>query len=306
MQEALYLKESTLRRSFNLRETFRGVFTRKHRTTEQSQLITLVKSETRELKANELNKSIIYAKRIQEGMMLKEKHLLRLFPESFILFEPKDIVSGDFYWFTRIGNKVVIAAADCTGHGIPGAFMSVLGISLLNQIVIEEGQTDTSLILQRLNHKLKKAFAYSNELIDGSNYNDGMDVSLCTIDTENRIIQFSGAFRSAYLLRQDELTELEGCKYPIGGAEFESERTYQSRLISYIHGDKLYLFSDGFADQFGGKDNRKLMIRTFREMLIRTGKNSMTTQFHELKRRFNEWKNNEEQTDDVMVIGLKL
>src|SRR4051812_39516824 len=126
-----------------------------HTGTIPQRNITL-KSQVKD-RSEDLNDSIIYAKRIQEGMMLKEKHLFRLFPKSFILFKPKDIVSGDFYWFSRIDQKIVLAVADCTGHGIPGAFMSVLGINLMNQIVIEERNTDVSLILQRLDHKLKKA-----------------------------------------------------------------------------------------------------------------------------------------------------
>ena len=153
-------------------------------------------------KSDEINKSILYAKRIQEGMMLKEKHLFRIFPESFILFKPKDIVSGDFYWFTKIENKIIIAVADCTGHGIPGAFMSVLGISLMNQIVIEEKNTDVSYILQRLDHKLKKAFDYSNELIDEDKRPfDGMDIAICCIDYETNYLTFSGALRLPYLTK---------------------------------------------------------------------------------------------------------
>lgn len=308
MQQALFLKEQNIRKPFSLRESLHGIFPKKNTTKIRTKTadIVLMKSNSSDFKANELNKSIIYAKRIQEGMMLKEKHLTRLFPESFLFFQPKDIVSGDFYWFTRIGNKIVVAVADCTGHGIPGAFMSVLGISLLNQIVIEEGQTDSALILQRLNHKLKKAFAYSSDIIGENTYHDGMDIALCTIDTEKNQLEFSGALRSLYLLRQTEIIELKGSKYPIGGMDFSEVRDYSSRKVIYIPGDRLYLFSDGYADQFGGKNNRKFMVKGFKETLIRTNKLSMSTQCNELRRRFNEWKNNEEQTDDVLVMGLKL
>ncbi len=150
-------------------------------------------------KEKELNDSIIYAKRIQEGMMLKEKHLHRIFPKSFILFKPKDIVSGDFYWFTKIENKIIIAVADCTGHGIPGAFMSVLGINLMNQIVIEEKNTDVSLVLQRLDHKLKKAFSYSSVFTGDKNQTyDGMDIAICCIDSETSTLTYSGAQRPLY------------------------------------------------------------------------------------------------------------
>jgi serine phosphatase RsbU (regulator of sigma subunit) len=258
-------------------------------------------------KNEELNESIIYAKRIQEGMMLKEKHLARLFEESFILFKPKDIVSGDFYWFTKIGHKIIIAVADCTGHGIPGAFMSVLGISLLNQIVIEEKNTDVSFILQRLDHKLKKAFGYSNELFEESKrLYDGMDIALCCIDPEKQEFYFAGAFRPLYHISGNVLTRIEGSRYPIGGMQLEAARDYQHKTVSYTAGDKLYLFTDGYADQFGGKNNKKFMTANYRNILVKTARFSMQTQKMELERFFNEWKNNSEQTDDILITGIQL
>jgi serine phosphatase RsbU (regulator of sigma subunit) len=258
-------------------------------------------------KNDELNDSIIYAKRIQEGMMLKEKHLFRLFPESFILFKPKDIVSGDFYWFTKIGNKIVVAVADCTGHGIPGAFMSVLGISLMNQIVIEENNTDTSYILQRLDHKLKKAFDYSNDFIgEDKRPFDGMDIALCCIDYGSGFLTYSGAFRPLYHISRNELHCLEGSHYPIGGLNLELHRKYESQSINFLKDDKLYFCSDGFGDQFGGPRNKKFMTKNFKNILLKTSKLSMQTQQLELERSFNEWKNNNEQTDDVLVMGITL
>lgn len=258
-------------------------------------------------KSDEINKSILYAKRIQEGMMLKEKHLFRIFPESFILFKPKDIVSGDFYWFTKIENKIIIAVADCTGHGIPGAFMSVLGISLMNQIVIEEKNTDVSYILQRLDHKLKKAFDYSNELIDEDKRPfDGMDIAICCIDYETNFLTFSGALRPLYHISQNEFTCMDGSRYPIGGMNLESVRRYESQSINFSKGDKLYLCSDGYADQFGGPSDKKFMTTKFKSVVQKTANLSMHTQQLELERAFHEWKNNYEQTDDVLVVGVEL
>lgn len=264
------------------------------------------KTEAEKNKNDELNESIIYAKRIQEGMMLKEKHLDRLFPESFLLFKPKDIVSGDFYWFTKLDNKIIVAAADCTGHGIPGAFMSVLGISLLNQIVIEEKNTDVSFILQRLDHKIKKAFGYSSEFTESEKYHDGMDIALCCIDTEKHSFSFAGAFRPLYHISGTELTRLEGSRYPIGGLNLEASRDYEKKVMSFKTGDKLYLFTDGYADQFGGRLNKKFMAANFRNTLLKTSRFSMSTQRMELERYFNEWKNNAEQTDDVLILGIQL
>lgn len=258
-------------------------------------------------KGRELKESIIYAKRIQEGMMLKEKHLSRLFSESFIMFKPKDIVSGDFYWFTRLENKILIATADCTGHGIPGAFMSVLGISLLNQIIIEEKNTDVSFILQRLDHKIRKAFGYSNDIFEESkNLYDGMDIALCCIDPDKQVFSFAGAFRPLYHFSGNDLTKLEGSRYPIGGMNLENKREYKKTEMSYRPGDKLYLFTDGYGDQFGGPKNKKFMTANFRNILIKTSRFSMHTQRMELERFFSEWKNNSEQTDDILVLGVQL
>jgi serine phosphatase RsbU (regulator of sigma subunit) len=254
----------------------------------------------------ELNESIIYAKRIQEGMMLKEKHLFRLFPESFLLFRPKDIVSGDFYWFTKIENKTIIAVADCTGHGIPGAFMSVLGISLLNQIVIEEKNTNVSFILQRLNHKIKKAFSYSSEYHeDEKQLYDGMDIAMCCIDSDLQQLTYSGAFRPLFHITENNLIAVSGSRYPIGGLYLENERKYESKTMSYRKGDKLYLFTDGFADQFGGDQNKKLMIRNFKNILLQTANLPMDKQKTELEKIFHHWKKEEEQTDDILIIGLE-
>jgi len=268
--------------------------------------IALKTSEERD-KSRELNESIVYAKRIQDGMMLKEKHLSRLFPESFLLFRPKDVVSGDFYWFSRVENKIIVAAADCTGHGIPGAFMSVLGISLLNQIVIEEKNTDVSFVLQRLDHKVRKAFGYSSDYFDdGRDLYDGMDISLCCIDMENMSLSFAGALRPLYHISGKVLTKLEGSRYPIGGMNLEQSRGYEKKTMTFQPGDKLYLFTDGYADQFGGREDKKFMAANFRNVLLRTSGFSMQTQKLELERIFSEWKNNAGQTDDILIVGLQL
>jgi serine phosphatase RsbU (regulator of sigma subunit) len=275
--------------------------------TNQTKFQIRLKNTRPNNKKDELNDSIIYAKRIQEGMMLKEKHLLRLFPESFLIYKPKDIVSGDFYWFTRIENKVLVAVADCTGHGIPGAFMSVLGISLLNQIVIEEKNTDVSFVLQRLDHKLKKAFSYSMDLIDEEKHPyDGMDIALCCIDLDLNKIHFSGALRPIYHYVDGELNKYDGSRYPIGGLRIEDERPYESQEIKFKPGDRLYLTSDGYADQFGGEKNKKFMVKKMKESFVKTSKYSIQTQQFELERLHTEWKNNNEQTDDILIIGIKL
>ena len=253
----------------------------------------------------EMQSSIQYAKRIQEAMMLKEKHLLRLFPQSFILFMPRDVVSGDFYWFTKINNKILVAVADCTGHGIPGAFMSVLGINLLSQIIIEEQNTDPSFILQRLDHKVKKALSHSGDTSDQIS-NDGMDISLCCIDPGSCQVTFSGALRSVLHIDSHGINEIRGSRYPIGGLDLEDKRTYENHTFSFKNGDKLYMFSDGYADQFGGTNNKKLMAKRLKDILSGLSHRPMSLQSFQLKKVFNEWKGQADQTDDVLVVGLEL
>lgn len=308
MEQLLFIQSQVNQRKEVLSNLFkRFTITRTKRREEQNRnAFLLQKIHTEHHKNAELHKSIAYAKRIQDAMMLKDKHLRRLFPESFLLYKPKDIVSGDFYWFTRMNNKIIVAVADCTGHGIPGAFMSVLGISLLNQLIIEEQQHNPSLILQRLNHKLKKAFSNSFDYLEGDNHHDGMDIALCCIDTEAKTIEFSGAFRPIYLLQNQQLLELKGSRYPIGGLFLENNRQYNSKLLTYEPGDKLYLCSDGFADQFGGHNDKKLMTKKLKSMLHSTAHNPMHLQEKELERLFTEWKKDQDQTDDILLLGLQL
>lgn len=254
---------------------------------------------------SELQSSIRYAKRIQDAMMLKEKHLHRLFPASFLLLKPRDVVSGDFYWITKIGNRIIVAVADCTGHGIPGAFMSVLGISLLNQIVIEEHNTSPSSILQRLDHKVKKAFSYSVDPNEAGSH-DGMDIALCCIDYDSLEITFSGAFRPMYFIGRNGSAIVKGSRYPIGGLNLEAKRDYAEHSIPFSKGDNIYMFSDGYADQFGYSTDRKFMAGKFRNLLQKIHNETMREQRRRLSLVFDDWKGNEEQTDDMLVIGITL
>lgn len=256
----------------------------------------------------ELDDSIRYAKRIQDGMMLKEKHLHRIFPESFFYLRPRNIVSGDFYWFTKIGHKIIVAVADCTGHGIPGALMSILGISLLNQIVIEEKNTDPSFILQRLDHKVHKAFGYTQSMVDDfekETQNDGMDISLCCIDHKSKTMQFAGAYSSLYHIRGESLDDIKGSRYPIGGINI-GEKLFETRYVDLRDGDKIYMCTDGYASQFGYFTNKKFSSKKLKELLVVTSNSPFNMQKDRLEKNFNEWKLSREQTDDVLVLGVKI
>lgn len=255
----------------------------------------------------ELDDSIIYAKRIQDGMMLREKHLHRIFPNSFIHFRPRNIVSGDFYWFTRFNNTTIIAAADCTGHGIPGALMSILGINLLNQIIIEEKNTDPAFILQRLDHKVNKAFSYTADFLDevtAKEYNDGMDIALCSIDSTTNIAQFAGAYRPMYYVRNSEIHELKGDRQPIGGGG--SDTMFTNNKLQLYKGDKIYLCSDGYASQFGFMADKKFSSARMKNMLLQISNLPFSVQQYELEHTFNDWKMSTEQTDDVLVLGFEI
>lgn len=259
-----------------------------------------------ERKNNQITSSITYARRIQQAILPLEESIKNAFPESFILFKPRDIVSGDFYWFSNKGRKKYIAAVDCTGHGVPGAFMSMIGYSLLNQIIIENDIQKPSQILSLLHKGVKEALKQENE---GLRNSDGMDIALCSIDMEQRIAEFSGAKRPLYLIRNNEISEIKGTKYSIGGVGEglnESERQFENHVIELQQGDQLYLTSDGFADQFGGPEDKKLMVKSFKSILTNISVLTCGEQKKALKNILENWKGNTHQTDDILVIGLKI
>ena len=223
------------------------------------------------------------------------------FPKSFVLFKPRDIVSGDFYWIGHRQGITAVAAADCTGHGVPGAFMSMLGISFLNEI-ISRCIPNPNTILNRLREMIMKALHQTGE---SSVHKDGMDIALCVIDHEAGMLQFSGAFNSLYLVRDDELEEFKGDRMPIGIAGIE-EKSFTNHKIILKKGDMLYIFSDGFPDQFGGPDERKYRYKPFKQLLLRIHNKDMHIQRRVLDNEFNRWKGGLDQVDDVVVIGIRI
>lgn len=254
-----------------------------------------------ERQQKELSESLEYASSIQSALLPDMRHFARTFPESFILFKPRDIVSGDFYWFSRKGNFVAFAAADCTGHGVPGAFMSMLGMSFLNEIVskcIPRANT----ILNRLRESVMKALHQTGDV---GEQKDGMDIALCVMDLDEKHLQFAGAFNPLYLIRDRELIEIRGDKMPIG-VNAVIERSFTRHDFTLQEGDHIYIFSDGYADQFGGPDDKKFRYRTLKEQLLKLHQKPMDKQKTELERIFNKWKGETEQLDDVLLIGIKI
>lgn len=265
-----------------------------------------VAERTKELaeKNKDITSSIEYAKRIQEAILPSLDLIFSKIKNIFILYRPKDIVSGDFYWFGEKDHYKIIAAVDCTGHGVPGAFMSMIGHNLLNQIVSEKGNFDPGTILKELHIGVQAALKQGQNQINTS---DGMDLSILAINTDTREGLWAGAFRNLVIINeQGELEKIDGNKYPIGGAQLDKERTYITHKRTFNKNDMLYMFSDGYADQFGGDKGKKFMVKRFHNHLLAIHNKSMTEQQQELEHLFDTWKGNYEQVDDVLVIGIKL
>ncbi len=254
-----------------------------------------------EQKDKDMTDSLIYAQRIQEALLPSEKYFREHFRDSFILFKPKDIVSGDFYWIGGKDDKVFVVAADCTGHGVPGALMSMIGLELIEKTINEENVEVPSKILGVLNKALEKTFSREKNI--GTIIRDGMDVGLCVIDKERKKIEYAGAFFPLYIIRDNRLLEVKADKLIIGmnpdGAE------YTDHEIDIMEDDIIYLFSDGYVDQFGGSENKKFMYRRFRYLLLTIHRFPVNDQKAILEENIKTWIGKNEQVDDILVIGFR-
>ncbi len=253
-----------------------------------------------EIKNREILDSIHYAKRLQEAILPNRNLLNNLFPENFLLYYPKDIVSGDFYWLGN-GQPTILVVADCTGHGVSGALMSMLGMSLLNQLVNGKNITNPAILLDNLHCDVVSAL---NQTVNDSN--EGMDIAICSFGPEPGKMLYAGANRPLWILRKGELLTWQADKMPIGGNQLHSRATFTTQTISLEKGDRIYLFTDGYADQFGGENGRKLMTKNLKEMLIQTAGTTMLKQGEKLHDYFLKWKGFNEQVDDVLLMGLEV
>ncbi|MBI3136720.1 MAG: SpoIIE family protein phosphatase [Bacteroidetes bacterium] len=252
-------------------------------------------------KNSDILASIEYASKIQEAL-LPTKDNPELFSDSFFMLRPKDIVSGDFLWYTELEGKKIIAAVDCTGHGVPGAFMSMIGNTFLHQIINERGISRPAEILNELRKNVVRAL---NQKGKGVNRKDGMDMAICCIDETAHTLEFAGANNPLFLIRSGEVAELKGDKQPVG--YFEGKETpFTNHTMNISPGDCVYLFSDGFVDQFGGPKGKKFKYKQFIELLQSIHKRPMVDQKNLLNSTFDEWKGSLEQVDDVCVIGVRL
>lgn len=251
-------------------------------------------------KENALN-SLYYAATMQRSIFGDKRNITGSFKDGFILFKPKDIVSGDFFWYGEADGIQIVAAVDCTGHGVPAALMTILGHDLLNEIVLRENITNTRQILETLDRKIIKTLSDKGEL----SMQDGMDIALIAINQNGRAIEFCGANSSLYLIRNQSITITKGNRNPVGSSLYNATKEYTSTIFSFEEGDKLYLFSDGFQDQFGGPNDKKFLRKRFKELLCKTSALDMAEQKKSLDTEFKRWKGQNEQTDDVLVIGIE-
>lgn len=273
-------------------------------TKKQNRLIQLQKAAMEE-KQIELSKthlaikdSINYSKRIQKSIFPSKDDITCIFPDNFIIFKPKDIVSGDFYWCIEIDNKKIIVVGDCTGHGVPGAFMTIIGINMLKEI-LHDGIYESAKILNAINHKLKDQLSKNNDSI-----NDGMDLGVCVID--NSIIEFSGAHFPLYHQNGNQLVEYKGTNIFLGNYNIAKE--IKTHYIPYKKNDLIYLVTDGFPDQKGGKKGKKYYYKPLKNLLQNNSSQPLNKQKEILETEFNNWieKGNTSQVDDVTIVGIKL
>ncbi len=257
-----------------------------------------------------LTDSISYAKRIQEAIIPSEVVFRTFVPESFVYYGPKDIVSGDFYWIFEKGDKIFVAVVDCTGHGVPGAFMSIVGHGMLRNIIEIQGEECPAEALNRMSDEVvevfKKNVVTSNKNVFDQEVNDGMDMVLCVIDKKENTLEYAGAYNPIYLIRDNEIFTYKGDRFSVG---HNSDRKFRKEKIQLMKDDVIYLFSDGYADQFGGPDNKKFKYRRFRHLLLNIHKLPMSDQKAILHQKMEEWKNYfdtpQEQIDDMLIIGIR-
>jgi serine phosphatase RsbU (regulator of sigma subunit) len=267
---------------------------------ERTALIQRQKNEI-EAQKQEIMDSILYAQRIQKAVLPSHEKVQKILPENFILFLPRDIVSGDFYWMTRQNDLSVFAAVDCTGHGVPGAFMSMLGVSFLNEIVNKTSKLKANYILEELRTRVITTLSQSHE----GETKDGMDIALCILNHKTNKLQFSGAFNPLYLIRNNSLSEIKADRMPIG-IYHDEEPDFTNNEIQLQKSDCLYIFSDGYVDQFGGYAGKKLLTKTLKEILLNIHSEPMVRQKEILHERFQQWKGKYQQVDDILMIGIRI
>ncbi len=251
---------------------------------------------------SQINKSINYASKIQTAVLPDKNNFKEYFAEYFIIYKPRDIVSGDFYFLHKVNKYIILAAADCTGHGVPGAFMSMLGVAFLNDIVRQKNVETASDVLNVLRENVKESLKQKGEK---GEQKDGMDMALCVIDTETNNLQFAGAHNPLIIVRNNKLIEIKADRMPVGVLR-KKDKPFKNNEIKLEKGDKLYMYSDGFADQIGGENKEKYKSKRFKKLLLETSNMSMFEQKQTIETEFEQWKGTNKQIDDVVIIAVKI
>jgi len=256
-------------------------------------------NEEMEEKNRSIMESIDYAKHIQDSILPHASNLKQYFSDSFVFSRPKDIISGDFFWIFEKENEILLAAVDCTGHGVSGALMSVVSNSVLNQVATNQWMPNPSFILNEVNHFMKRTLAAH----DDSGLRDSMDIALCSVSKTRTDLLFSGAHNSLYIISENTLVEYRGDDISMGNS---ASVKFSNHKIKLKKGDCLYLFTDGFADQKGGESRNKFYYDPFKNLLLRNNKLPMEKQKIELHREMDTWMGNEKQIDDMLIIGIRI
>ena len=244
--------------------------------------------------------SINYAKRIQSAILPADEVVGKLLSDHFIVYQPKDIVSGDFYWVGENGSKIMLAAVDCTGHGVPGALLSMIGHNALNKTVNQQGRTKPDEILAAIHREVVSTLGQDGR----TDLKDGMDIAFCTYHKDSGMLEFAGAFNPVFIVRKNSiLEEIKGDRHAIASAA-ASAKGFTLHSVQLEKGDMFYLLSDGFSDQFGGKDGKKFKVSRIKELLISVHDQPMNEQRKVIERTIEEWRGSLEQIDDIMVIGV--
>jgi len=288
--------------TYHLREQNRQLIEDLKQANQTLEQKVIDRTQKIEAQHKEITCSIQYARKIQNALLPTNEELKKLIPSNFILSKPKDIVSGDYYWLAHKDDKVILAVADCTGHGVQGAFMSILGVSFLNEIVTKAVIIRANEILNQLCGQVIKSLHQTGK---NDETRDGMEIALCIIDFNKQKLQYSGAFRPLYLIRDMELKEYRGDNMPIGIYEQE-DQSFTSHEIYFEKNDIIYLSTDGFVDQIGGIDRKTFRSENFKKLLIEISKMSLGDQKEALYIQYEKWRGEIEQVDDILVVGVKL
>ena len=246
--------------------------------------------------------SILYAKRIQSAVLPPNRFIQHLLTQNFIFYKPRDIVSGDFYWIKQFDDRIFIAAADCTGHGVPGALMSMLGITFLNEIINKNPDIPANEIINELRLHIISSLRQTGSTGESR---DGLDIALCVINHKNKVMEYAGANNPLYMIRDNKFNEIKADRMPVGYHQ-RAKESFKNHTLKLKQDDLIYIFSDGFIDQFGGKDGRKFLSSNFKDLLLRNCSECLDEQKSILKKTFENWKGERKQLDDILIIGFKI